>query len=180
VQVETRLLHTSGQWAADTLTLTVPVGKPDAQGIGSALTYARRYALAAFVGVAPEDDDGNAAVGPSNLTYVDTRAGEISDAPKSATNGKPLTISSVRSTETKKPGTVRYTVMFSNGLKAATISDRLGNLAKELFESGDEVLPPVTKATSFGTDLVDIHRKSATTVTRHDDVPDITDADIPF
>lgn len=60
VQVETRLLHASGQWAADTL--TVPVGKPDAQGIGSALTYARRYALASFVGVAPEDDDGNAAV----------------------------------------------------------------------------------------------------------------------
>lgn len=61
VEVETRLLHSSGQWMGDTL--TVPVGKPDAQGLGSALTYARRYALAAFVGVAPEDDDGNAAVG---------------------------------------------------------------------------------------------------------------------
>lgn len=59
VEVETRLLHTSGQWMADTL--TVPVGKADAQGVGSAVTYARRYALSAFVGVAPEDDDGNAA-----------------------------------------------------------------------------------------------------------------------
>ncbi len=35
----------------------------DPQSIGSALTYARRYALAAIVGVAPEDDDGEAAVG---------------------------------------------------------------------------------------------------------------------
>lgn len=61
VEVETRLLHSSGQWMGDTI--TVPVGKPDAQGLGSALTYARRYALASFVGVAPaEDDDGNAAV----------------------------------------------------------------------------------------------------------------------
>lgn len=60
VEVETRILHSSGQWMGDTI--TVPVGKPDAQGLGSALTYARRYALASFVGVAPEDDDGNAAV----------------------------------------------------------------------------------------------------------------------
>jgi hypothetical protein len=59
VEVETRMLHTSGQFMSETL--TVPVTKPDAQGIGSAVTYARRYALAAFVGVAPEDDDGNAA-----------------------------------------------------------------------------------------------------------------------
>jgi hypothetical protein len=59
VEVETRLMHKSGQWIADTI--TVPVGKPDAQGLGSAITYARRYALSAFVGVAPEDDDGNAA-----------------------------------------------------------------------------------------------------------------------
>jgi hypothetical protein len=60
VQVETILLHASGQTISDVL--TVPVIKPDAQGLGSAITYARRYALAAFVGVAPEDDDGEAGV----------------------------------------------------------------------------------------------------------------------
>ena len=59
--IETRLLHSSGQWIADTI--SVPVTKLDAQGLGSAITYARRYALAAFAGVAPDDDDGNAAVG---------------------------------------------------------------------------------------------------------------------
>jgi hypothetical protein len=39
----------------------VPVSKSDAQGYGSALTYARRYGLCAITGVAPEEDDGNAA-----------------------------------------------------------------------------------------------------------------------
>jgi len=62
-EVETRLVHASGQWMADTL--AVPVSKPDAQGIGSAITYGRRYSLAAFAGIAPADDDGEAAVGRS-------------------------------------------------------------------------------------------------------------------
>lgn len=59
IGVETMLIHSSGQWLSNTFTM--PVSKADAQGVGSAITYARRYALAAMVGVAPEDDDGNAA-----------------------------------------------------------------------------------------------------------------------
>lgn len=59
VVVITRLAHASGQWYEGVLAL--PVSKSDAQGFGSALTYTRRYALSAMVGVAPEDDDGNAA-----------------------------------------------------------------------------------------------------------------------
>lgn len=57
--VTTMLLHTSGQWIRGTLYLKP--AKDDPQGAGSALTYARRYALAAMVGIAPEDDDANAA-----------------------------------------------------------------------------------------------------------------------
>lgn len=57
--VTTMLLHTSGQWMRGTLYLK-PM-KDDAQGAGSALTYARRYALSSMVGIAPEDDDANAA-----------------------------------------------------------------------------------------------------------------------
>ena len=60
VQVQTRLMHKSGQWVEDD-GLFVPATKADAQGFGSALTYARRYSLCAMVGIAPEDDDGNAA-----------------------------------------------------------------------------------------------------------------------
>lgn len=55
----TRLCHESGEWIEQEM--SVPVQKPDAQGAGSALTYMRRYALAAFVGVVQADDDGNAA-----------------------------------------------------------------------------------------------------------------------
>jgi len=61
VRVETTLLHASGEWISCGV-LSLPVSKVDAQGYGSALTYARRYSLSAAVGVAPEDDDGNAAV----------------------------------------------------------------------------------------------------------------------
>lgn len=59
VVVETTVFHSSGEWMSGTI--SIPVGKNDAHGYGSALTYARRYALAAAVGIAPEDDDGNAA-----------------------------------------------------------------------------------------------------------------------
>lgn len=55
----TQLSHESGEWMR--CTLSIPLTKADAQGYGSAVTYARRYALAAVVGVCPEDDDGNAA-----------------------------------------------------------------------------------------------------------------------
>lgn len=54
----TRLLHVSGEAVEGELPL--PAGK-NMQEMGSALTYARRYGLSAMVGVAPEDDDGNAA-----------------------------------------------------------------------------------------------------------------------
>lgn len=59
-KVETILLHKSGEWIS-LGEVTVPVTKHDAHGFGSALTYARRYGLLAAFGVAPEDDDGNAA-----------------------------------------------------------------------------------------------------------------------
>lgn len=59
VCVTTMLVHSSGEWVKDTCVM--PVVQRTPQGVGSAITYARRYALAALVGVAAEDDDGNAA-----------------------------------------------------------------------------------------------------------------------
>lgn len=59
----TRLMHTSGQWMESIYPLPVDVGKQ--QVMGSAITYARRYSLAAVCGVAAEeDDDGKAATSP--------------------------------------------------------------------------------------------------------------------
>jgi len=60
VIVETMLMHTSGQFITGKLKM-VPEKKTP-QGFGSAMTYARRYALAAIVGICPDDDDGEGAM----------------------------------------------------------------------------------------------------------------------
>ena len=59
VSVETMMLHSSGEWISEIL--SIKALKTDAQSIGSVITYARRYALAAICGIAQEDDDGEAA-----------------------------------------------------------------------------------------------------------------------
>ena len=62
MSLTTILTHISGEWISQEM--SVPMSKPDAQGAGSCLTYMRRYALAAVVGVVQADDDGNAASSP--------------------------------------------------------------------------------------------------------------------
>lgn len=58
--LETRLVHASGQWVASSMPLLID--KQTMQGLGSAVSYARRYSIAALIGiVADEDDDGNEA-----------------------------------------------------------------------------------------------------------------------
>ncbi len=83
VKVVTRLMHSSGQWMESEISVKPMKMKVDRndpeklvtpQSVGSALTYARRYALAAIVGVAPEDDDGNAASQPKG------QAGEVAQS----------------------------------------------------------------------------------------------------
>ena len=78
LNITTMLAHSSGQYISSTLTMTVT--KLDPQAIGSAITYGRRYALAAMVGLAQEDDDGEKAMArpkdkksaesPINITSV--------------------------------------------------------------------------------------------------------------
>ena len=90
VIVVTTLTHSSGQWISSRLKM--PLVKKDPQGLGSAITYGRRYSLAAIVGViADEDDDGNAA------THGKAQSGnpapkKATPAPKSAPTGpEPIT-----------------------------------------------------------------------------------------
>ena len=96
--IETILAHSSGEWVSSVLhvpaikTIKKSAGKdlpevlievkPDAQTLGSAITYGRRYALAAIVGVCPADDDGEAAVArPTQRTQPAQRAQEPDDVP---------------------------------------------------------------------------------------------------
>ena len=60
--IETVLMHESGQWISG----SYPVNptKNDPQGLGSATSYARRYSLTAMLGIAQDDDDGQAASRP--------------------------------------------------------------------------------------------------------------------
>ncbi|AEE91175.1 ERF family protein [Tepidanaerobacter acetatoxydans Re1] len=63
VTVTTLITHESGEWI-ESDPLTLKADKATAQGAGSAITYARRYALSAMLGISSEDDDdGNFASG---------------------------------------------------------------------------------------------------------------------
>lgn len=71
----TQMSHSSGQFIRGEYPLN-PI-KNDSQGLGSAMTYARRYSLAAMTGVCPDDDDGESAMGRSPVTIH-----KDADAPK--------------------------------------------------------------------------------------------------
>jgi len=86
VQLSTLLIHKSGEFVGDAL--YVPVSKPDAQGIGAAITYGRRYALAAICGIAQDDDDGETAVGRGEKTKAKAKP---ATAPSPGVSGPTMT-----------------------------------------------------------------------------------------
>ncbi len=80
VEISTRLIHTSGEWIETRVPIAIGAGA-DAQAIGSAMTYARRYGVTALLGIASgDDDDGRAASEsrPSDRSYAET---EVADMP---------------------------------------------------------------------------------------------------
>lgn len=97
VRITTMFLHESG--ASLTGVLSLKPTKADPQGVGSAITYGRRYALQAMTGAAPEDDDANAASAPRDrgqpsappreLTLAD-RADALATALKAAKSADDL------------------------------------------------------------------------------------------
>jgi hypothetical protein len=78
--VETIFIHKSGEQLECSIPLII--SKNDMQGLGSAITYARRYGLMSLAGIAPEDDDGNAAaasiaVTPPERSWAQTITDEL-------------------------------------------------------------------------------------------------------
>lgn len=59
VEVETLILHKSGEWISQNC--FIPITKMDAHGTGSGITYGRRYGLMSIFCIGTEDDDGNTA-----------------------------------------------------------------------------------------------------------------------
>lgn len=94
VAIETVLMHQSGQWISGRFTMPASGGP---QEIGSAITYARRYALTAMLGiVADEDDDGNAAAG--NSYQRQERPRQRKETPSNGSGDKPFYAAVVKET----------------------------------------------------------------------------------
>ena len=74
VAVETVLIHESGEQLSCG-TLFIPASKQDAQGYGSAISYAKRYSLQSALGIASEDDDGNSAVKSAPVKVIEKPKG---------------------------------------------------------------------------------------------------------
>lgn len=134
VAVLTVLGHSSGQWMASTLTIPL---KHDAtaQQIGSALTYARRYMLAAVAGVAPEDDDGQ---GASQAAPPKEQRKPAKPAPKKETKASDTATRTVENSECRKLW-AKYAVEANN--KKLPVRDLADFLAEALGKPTDEVIP---------------------------------------
>ena len=127
VGVETILMHGSGEWLSGGVVF-VPVSKADAQGYGSALTYARRYSLSAITGVAPEDDDGLSAAVAKPIKVAEPDAALLDLANNAAKQGvlayrafykdlKPTQRSQISSLNTE------YQIIATDADKIAAIAD---------------------------------------------------------
>lgn len=87
IDVETMILHKSGEWISDSC--FIPITKWDAQGVGSGTTYGRRYGLMSMFCIGTEDDDGNAAIGSSvpAISNTDLDSARMKAAMKIAEKG---------------------------------------------------------------------------------------------
>ena len=141
--LDTLLLHVSGEWIETSLPMPA---ESNPQKLGSVVTYFRRYALAAIVGAVSEgeDDDGNAAShpparpsapAPSNRPPAETGARQPTPpAPAASAGGSPALhvqfLDQASGEKNGKPWT-RFTVKFSDGVKASTFDTRHGEVLAE-------------------------------------------------
>ena len=96
VILETLIGHVSGQWISSSLTMRLV--RDDPHGVGSAITYARRYALASMLGLAQVDDDGNAATVPAEAP-AKKKAVKKKSAKKVVSEKSPTTVLNDKLTE---------------------------------------------------------------------------------
>lgn len=77
MSLETVLFHKSGEWLSGSEAFGVATGKQDPQAVGSALTYARRYAQMAVLNIPAVDDDGEAAMPRNQPKVTQAQADEV-------------------------------------------------------------------------------------------------------
>ncbi|OEC87854.1 MULTISPECIES: ERF family protein [Methanobacterium] len=139
VYIETKLIHTSGEYLQSSRLYLKP-DKKTPQGIGSTITYGRRYQLAAVLGICDQDDDdGNAAEsGESQQKQAPKKpksTPKTSGTPKSSTlnNGQILNDSVIQKLKSKNKYLDEAISTLSSGDKAITKT----NVLKELVEMRD-------------------------------------------
>jgi len=173
VAVSTILIHSSGEWISESISL-----KPrqdDPQSVGSAITYGRRYLLASMAGIAADDDDdGNAATDPRKpapkpaMKQQTAKPAAAAPAPSPAPNATAPAIHTVelppdpQKTETEKPTTDTTTgaemaelrKLARNAAIAAGIKDRgecfgvaSAAVGRDISDWGDMSADELRKAT---------------------------------
>lgn len=179
VGVTTLLLHESGEFLSHTLEIT-PV-KQDPQGLGSVITYARRYGLCAMVGIAPDDDDdGNAASGKgksngngASATRPATPAGlQLTETPGRVVvpeTGQEVTVPTGYSlvtrivpAEGKRPARITFTGFAKTGanelvsIEAGTYDEHLSGAAELYRKAHVPVAPTIESVDSNGRTFVNV------------------------
>lgn len=146
VCIETMLCHSSGEWLKGKLAVK-PV-KNDPQSVGSCITYLRRYSLQSMVGIAPEDDDGNAASGAKpNVKPIPQATQQAPQAPPDvppqvetalAEDQVIVKITGVKSKtgETNGKKWTAYFIETATG-EYGTFSETLADAARTYAESGE-------------------------------------------
>ena len=133
VTVYTTLMHSSGQWVKSALSI-IP-GKAGPQELGSCITYLRRYALAAMVGLSPLDDDGEAAMKETRkeaAKKTPTKAAESKQAAKDATKWMSAWLAEASKLKTQLGDETYYQVLKEFDLDHAN-QVQIRDKAKDIF-----------------------------------------------
>jgi hypothetical protein len=124
IVITTILMHTSGEWI-ESDPLVLQAEKATAQGAGSAITYGRRYALSALLGISSEDDDdGNHASTSSNKSKQEKMS--ISKTEQTNPSGQPNSASAKA-----KESTVNWAAFWAGCKDMGYTKDEVHFIAKE-------------------------------------------------
>ncbi len=149
IGIETFYIHVSGQEMSAGIT-PVPVNKHDAQGLGSAMKYGRRYGLETAFGLATEDDDGNAAVKAKPEATAEPAPSEMPDAEYS----KLANLLKATSTQAG-PLLKHYKVANLRHLNIDDYTEAVGHLNTKLAKMAKEETDKKAAATNFAEELDD-------------------------
>jgi len=146
VTVHASLLHESGE-TIEFAPITMPVAQRTAQSIGSAITYARRYQLTALLGIAADDDDGNAATGTASNATMPAKASTKPVEPRkpveptvvpNAPQNAPVRENQDAVDHLNKIGTARYGDEWITSRRAAAAEWASGKRTRSIDELSDE------------------------------------------